>query len=300
MGPVGLGIAAVSIAAASAGYGVYAGERAQQAQANAVRNAQSQADQQRKDQQSQYAQQQAQMAAQTQANLAQEAQTKADTQAAQQQALTAEQAAIGTNSTTLSNSLANQNTAAMTKQEPLLENRLNALGLLSSGALPEGQAKYQADLQAQADATLANYQIGAQGQLTQNTNAATADQVRQSEANALLNIQNGEQNMATNFSTVGANNANNTAYDSYINSLRMGQAQGQQSAANSYVGLGGTIAGGALQYYGNQNNNAALQALQAQQQMYGNVNQFSNTYNPNQDYSKINASNGNTVGTYLS
>lgn len=253
MGPAALPIAGIILASGSLGYGVYAGERAAKSQANAIANANKQA-QDAKNQQAQQYQDQLKQEQETRAsNLAQEAQTKQETQAAQQQALDAERAAIGTNSQTLSDSLVNQNLAAMKKQQPLLEGRLNALGLLQSGALPEGQAKYQADLQAQADSTLANYQIGAQGQLTQNTNAASANQVNLAEQNALLNIQNQQQNMAQNFATNNINNQNNTAYEQYLTSLKMGQSQSQQSAANSYTGLAGGIGSGLLNYYGGQN-----------------------------------------------
>lgn len=272
--PITLGIAATSISALSLGYGIYSGQQAQKAQARAISSAQDQANQQRADQQAQYADQQKQMAATTASNLAQEQKTKQDTMAAQAQALADEKAAIGTGSQTLSNTLANQNTAAFTKEQPLIEQRLNALGLLSSGALPAQQAKYQADLQSQADAALGNYQVGAQGQLAQNAYASSTDQVAADRANALLNIQNQQQNMAQNFATQGANNQNNTAYQQYINNLQLSQAQSQQQQANAYVGLGGQIGSGVMSYYGNQNNNAALKALQANNQMYGNVSAY--------------------------
>lgn len=270
-------------AVASLGYGVYAGQRAQAAQQRAIEQANQQANQQRLDQQSQLKSQQDQMAATTASNLATEAQTKKDTMAAQADALAAEKASIGTNSQTLSDSLANQNKAAFAKQEPLIEQRLNSLGLLNSGALPEGQAKYQADLQAQADATLANYQVGAQTQLTQNSNAATADQVAADRANALLNIQNSEQNMSQNFATQNIDNTNNTAYQQYITSLQAAQSQSQQQGANAYTGLAGQIGGGLLNYYGSQNNtlsnNYAMQALINQRGTdYGATQGATNSY----------------------
>lgn len=292
MGLAGVGLA---VAISSLGYGIYAGEKAQGLQNRAIQDAKNQADEQKQQQAQQYQDQIAQEKATTAANLATEQQTAADTKAAQAQALAAEQAAIGTNSTTLGNSLADQTAAAFAKQQPIAEGRLNSLGLLQSGALPAEQAKYQADLQSQSQAALAQYQIGAQGQLTQDTNAASANQVNQEQANALLNIQNQEQNMSQNFATTNINNQNNTAYQQYLNSLQMGQAQTQQGAANSYTGLAGQLGGGLINYYGNQNaTNPSLQALQ----MYGNINSYansnpnlvnSNSWNPN----KVDASNSN-------
>lgn len=273
---MGLAGAGLAVAIAGLGYGVYSSQEAQAQQKRAIDEANRNSEQARRDQQTQY-QNQLQQEQQAQAaNLAQEAQTKADTQAAQQQALAAEQAAIGTNTTTLSNSLSAQEKQALAAQDPLIQDRLNAMGIANSGAYAEALAKYQRDLDANAQNQIANYQIGAQGQLTQNTNAATAEQVKLAEQNALLNIQNQEQNMAQNFATTNANNANDTAYQQYITNLELGKAQADQSAANSYVGLAGGIGSGLLNYYGSQNSNPSLQALQ----MYGNVNSYANS-NPN-------------------
>lgn len=296
--PMTAGIIAASAAIGSLGYGIYSGERANAAQSKAIGNAKQEADQARADQQSQYNAQLAAEQATTQQNLATEAQTKADTQAAQQQALAAEQGAIGTNSTTLSNSLTQQEAARVKQTAPLIAAQMQGSGLVGGGAQAEAYAQYQAGLDANAQSTLANYQIGAQGQLTQDTNAASANQVNLSEQNALLNIQNGEQNMSQNFATQNANNQNNTAYQQYLTSLQLGQAQSQQSAANSYVGLGGQIGGAAMNYYAQQNN-PSLAALQMQNNIsqYGNQNYVgSNSYNP----AKTNASNGGSFDQYMS
>lgn len=260
---MGLAAIGVIVAVDSLGYGIYAGTQAQKSQQNAINQANQNAQQARQDQQSQYNAQLAAEQATTQQNLATEAQTKADTQAAQQKALAAEQAAIGTNSTTLSNSLTNQEAAAMKQNAPTIAAQMQGSGLVGGGAQAEAYAKYQAGLDSQAQSALANYQVGAQGQLTQDTNAASANQVNLSEQNALLNINNSEQNMATNFGTVANNNNNNAAYNSYLTSLQMGQAQSQQAAANGYVGLGGQIGMGAMQYAGSQGTNPALAALYA-------------------------------------
>lgn len=252
MGPAAIPIIAIAVSTASLGYGVYAGERAAAAQRNAVSNAENQQRQQQQLQDQQFQQQQQQQAQQLQDQKIQQAQTVADTKAAQEQALAAEQAAIGTNTNTLSNSLSQQSQQALSMQDPLIQSRLNSMGILNSGAYAAQLAKYQADLQSQAQTQLANYQIGAQGQLTQNTNATTADQVHLAEQNALNNIQSGQQNMAQNFATQNVNNQNNVAYQQYIANLRSAQAQSQQASANSYSNLGGQLGGSLLNYYGSR------------------------------------------------
>lgn len=265
MGPAALPVIGIVLAAGSLGYGVYAGQQAQKAQQNAINQAGQNAQNAQNQQQTQYQQQLDAEKSQTAANLAQEQQTATDTKAAQTSALAQEQAAIGTNSQTLQDSLTNQQAAAFAKQAPIIQSQLQGSGLANGGAASEAYAQYQAGLAANAQSAISNYQIGADQQLNQDTNAATAQQVQAAEANAMTNIGVGEQNMATNFATQGANNQNNAAYQSYLTSLQLGQAQSAQSAANSYTGLAGQVGGGLLQYYGSQNNpaanTAAMQAL---------------------------------------
>jgi len=270
------------VAIGSLGYGIYAGQQAQSAQKSAVAQANQNAQNAQKQQQDQYQQQVAAEAAQTAQNLATEQQTASDTKSAQATALAQEQAAIGTNSTTLQNALTGQETAAFAQQSPIIQSQLQGSGLANGGAASEAYARYQAGLAANAQTALSNYQVSADQQLNQDTNAATASQVQLAEQNAMTNIGVGEQNMATNFATQGADNQNNAAYQSYLTSLQLGQAQSQQQAANSYTGLAGTVGGGLMSYYGSQTN-PALQALQMNQNVNTLGNQSyvnSNTYNP--------------------
>ena len=264
MGLAGVGVA---VAIGSLGYGIYAGQEAQAAQKNAINSANQNAQNAQAQEQQQYQQQQAAEAAQTAQNLATEQQTAQQTQAAQATALAQEQAAIGTNSTTLQNSLTNQEAAAMKAQAPTIDAQMQGSGLVGGGAQAQAYAAYQAGLAANAQADISNYQVGANQQLNTDTNADTAQQVQAAEANANTNIGVGEQNMATNFATIGADNQNNAAYQSYINNLQMGQAASQQQAANSYTGLAGAVGGGLLNYYGSQNNannfNPSMQAYLA-------------------------------------
>ena len=262
MGLAGVGVA---VAIGSLGYGIYAGQEAQAAQKNAINSANQNAQNAQAQEQQQYQQQLAAEQAQTAANLAAQQQNATDTKAAQATALAQEQAAIGTNSTTLQNSITGQEAAAMKQNAPMIAAQMQGSGLVGGGAQAEAYAQYQAGLDANAQRDIANYQVSADQNLNATNNAFTSEQVNQANQNALTNINVGQSNMATDFATIGADNQNNAAYQSYINNLQMGQAASQQQAANSYTGLAGSIGGGMLNYFGNQNNtamnNAAMQSL---------------------------------------
>lgn len=66
----------------------------------------------------------------------------------------------------LGTELLSQQEQAFKRINPIIEQRLNALGLLQSGALPEAQAKYQADLESQRQARLSEFGLGAEKQLS--------------------------------------------------------------------------------------------------------------------------------------
>lgn len=257
---------AISIGAAAAigslGYGVYAGQQAQKSQAAASSQAQQEFQQQQAQQQQQYQQQLQQEAATNASNLSQQQQTQQQTAAAQQTALADEKAAIPINTSNLQNTLTAANAQAQAAEAPAITDQMQAMGLVDSGALAAQNAKYGNSLNSQMLNAIAQYQTGANSQLQTDTTADTAKQVQADEANALLNMQNSEQNMAQNFATTNVNNTNNTAYEQYITNLQSAQAQSQQQNANSFTNFGGQIGGGLLNYYGNQNNsNPALSAL---------------------------------------
>ncbi len=61
----------------------------------------------------------------------------------------------------LGENLLNEQQHAYERINPIIEQRLNALGLLQSGALPEAQAKYQGDLESQRQSRLADFSFDA-------------------------------------------------------------------------------------------------------------------------------------------
>lgn len=261
MGPVGLGIAAVAISTISAGYGIYAGERAAIAQKR-------QAEQARKDMLAAQAKQDAQMAqdkADMAANLAEQKKTQEETNtklAAEQEAARQKSlAAVPGMQQQLGSDLLAQQQAAYTKMAPQMETRLNALGLLQSGALPEAQAKYQGDLETQRQAKLAQFGMDAQNQLSilQPQALSESDVVRQSNAMS-ANLSTSRDNLSQQFANQNIANQNNIAYQQYVGNLQAAQTAADQQRANAYMNFGGQLAQGGLSYYGSKQN-PSLSAL---------------------------------------
>lgn len=266
----------LAVAAASAGYGVYAAERAQAAQRKAASDAASQAQKFQQDQANQLKQQKADADALYQQQTAQQAATLADQKAQQAAAIEAEKAAIPGIQDQLNQSLMAQNQQAFQNQEPLLEQRLNALGLLQSGALPAQQAKYQSDLDSQRQAALANYAINAQNQIAGQGVANVNTDVNLQQQNMMGSLQTQQQNLAQQYASQNIANQNNVAYQQYVDSLQAAQNQAAQQAAGSYLNFGGQLGSGLLNYYGNQNKTPSSQASQ-----YNYVPQgYTNTVSP--------------------
>lgn len=267
--------AMVAISAASAGYGIYASERARAASQRAASDAAAQ--------QQKYAQEQAQQLQQQQQaalDLAaqqsqQQSQTLADIKAQQAAAIQQEQAAIPGIQDQLNQSLIAQNRQAVTDYQPLLEQRLNALGLLQSGALPAQQAKYTAGLDSQRQAALANYAIQAQQQIQGQQAANVGTDVNLQQQNLIQNLQTGQQNLAQQYANQNIANQNNLAYQQYVNSLQAAQNQAAQQAAGAYLNFGGQIGSGLIGYYGQQGK------TQTPTPQYGSLSQsYTNTINP--------------------
>ena len=255
--PLTLGIAAVALSAASAGYGVYASERARRATQRSV-------DEARRDQQAYQAKQDAQMAqdkADMAANLKAQEETQRATntelagkqEAARQQAL----ASVPGLQEKLGADLLSQQEYAYKRMAPQMEARLNALGLLQSGALPEAQAKYQGDLESQRQATLASFGTNAQHQLSiQAPQALTEADVNRQSAAMNANLALGTQNLSQQFANQNIANQNNMAYQQYVGNLEAARNAASQQAASAYMNFGGQLASGAMSMYGNQSQKA--------------------------------------------
>lgn len=265
MGPVGLGIAAVALSAASAGYGIYSAERARAAQQRQLDQARQEQEKYKKEQQNQLTQDKADMEANLAKQTAEQTATNeklaAKQEAARQQAL----ASVPGLQEKLGEDLLSQQEYAYKRMAPQMEARLNALGLLQSGALPEAQAKYQGDLESQRQATLAQFGMNAQQQLNiQAPQALTEADVNRQSAALRANLELGSQNLSQQFANQNIANQNNLAYQQYVGQLQGAQNAAAQQAAGSYLNFGGQLAGGAMNAYGNKNQ--SLDALYAQRQ----------------------------------
>lgn len=203
-------------------------------------------DMQNAKQNSMYAQQKADAQAMAEKQAAEQAQTLADIRAAQQASIDAEKAAIPGLQDTLSQSLIAQNHQAFVDQEPLMEQRLNDLGLLQSGALPAQQAKYQAALDSQRQAALANFGINANNQIMQNQNANSVQDVGFQQQNLLGRLNAQQQNLSQDFANQNIAQQNSLAYEQYLQSLKDAQKNREQQGLSSLLTLGGTLGGAAL------------------------------------------------------
>lgn len=95
-------------------------------------------------------------------------------------------AAIPGLQTQLGNDLLAQQQQAFSRLQPQVEARLNALGLLQSGALPEAQARIQGDLESQRQARIADFAVAARGNLELQQPIINAGQSAQGVSDDLL------------------------------------------------------------------------------------------------------------------
>lgn len=244
------GVVAAGAAVASLGYGIYSSQEAAATQAKQYAQARQDAQAQQQQQQAMLQQQQQQQAALASQQTAQQQETYAQQQQAQKDALAAAQAQIPVIQGQLSQSLSDSQKQAMTSQEPLIEGRLNALGLLQSGALPAQQAKYQADLASQAQQELANYGTSANQAIQNQALAYTGTNTADLQSNLQQTLQN--QQAALNQQFAGQDTAyqNQVAQSQYLANLQAAQTAAAQAQANQFINLGGQLGGGALSYFG--------------------------------------------------
>ncbi len=185
-----MAIAAIAVTAvASAGYGVYAGERAKAAQQRAYNEAKTQAEKDRIRQEQQMADNERRQ------------QELYDKQVAEQKATQERvRGELPGMKERLGSDLLTQQEAAYARMTPQMEARLNALGLLQSGALPEAQAKAQKDLEMQRQAALSDFSTNAERQIS----------IDQPYADMNRNIETSQTNLAQTFANQNAFNQNQT------------------------------------------------------------------------------------------
>lgn len=250
MGPVGLGIAAVAISAGAAGYGVYAGERARSESARQYQESKRQAQQQRQQEQQQLADNELKQQTLYDQQVAEQKATEDRLRAEQTAAIDRARGEVPGIQAKLGEDLLAQQQHAYGRMAPQLEARLNALGLLQSGALPEAQAKYQADLEAQRQAALADFGTSAARELNiDRPLAASSDDVGRQYENMRRNLDTASTNLSQTFANQNAANMNQAAREQYLAGLAAAQNAAAQSSAGSYLNFGGQVGSGLIQAY---------------------------------------------------
>lgn len=251
--------AVAAVAAIGAlGYGIYSSQEAMAQSREQFNEAQkqAQANQQAQEQMVQQQQQQAQQLQQQQ-QAEQQANIQAQ-QTAQQTALANAQAAIPGIQQQLGQSINQQNQLALQQQEPVIEGRLNQLGLLNSGALPEAQAKYQAALGSQLQGTLANYGTQANQAIQNQALNYTGTDSAALQQNLMQTLQNQQSAQNQLFQNQGQAYVNNVAQQQYLANLQAAQNAQQQAFSNQMINFGGQIGGGMLNYASRNPNSFSL------------------------------------------
>lgn len=235
--------AVAAVAAVGAlGYGIYAGEQAKKQAQNQYNDAQARAERARAEDQARL----------TEGERRQEelAAKQAAEQKATQERVRAELPGM---TDQLGADLLKQQEYAYQRMTPQMEARLNALGLLQSGALPEAQAKAQGDLEAQRQAALADFK----------TNATREIEIARPYEDMKSRLDTERTNLAQTFANQNAYSQNQTGREQYLAGLNAANTSAAQSSANSYTQLGGQLGSGLLSsYYNKQKPNTSLSALQ--------------------------------------
>lgn len=237
-------------AVASLGYGIYSNIEAANTQKKEYNDSVNNANTNAANQAAMLQQQMQQQAALAAQQLQEQQAAQAANQSAQQTALANAQSQIPVIQGQLSQSLANSEQQSMTQQEPLIEGRLNALGLLQSGALPAQQAVYQAQLASQAQTDLANYGTSANQAIQNQALAYTGQDSANLQQDLQTTLNNQQSALNQQFSSQDTAYTNNVAEQQYLANLQASQTASQQAAANQYINLGGQIGQGALSYFG--------------------------------------------------
>lgn len=263
MGPAAIPIA-IALSAASAGYGVYAGERARSESARQYRESRDQANQQRIQEQQQMADNDAKQQALYDKQVADQKAAEDSLRAQQAESLAKVRGEVPGMQAQLGEDLLNQQTHAYERMAPQLEARLNALGLLQSGALPEAQAKYQGDLEAQRQAALADFGTSAARELniSQPLANSSADVGRQYDS-LKSNLDTAKTNLSQTFANQNNANMNEAARQQYLAGLASANNAAAQSSANAYLNFGGQVGSGLISAYGARQAAASNPSLDA-------------------------------------
>lgn len=249
MGPAAIPIA-LALSAASAGYGVYAGERARSESARQYRASREEARTQRAQEQQQMADNELKQQTLYDKQVAEQKATEDRLRGEQSAAIDKARGEVPGLQAKLGEDLLAQQTHAYERMAPQLEARLNALGLLQSGALPEAQARYQSDLESQRQAALADFGNSANRELAiDRPLAASSDDVGRQYENMRRNLDTASSNLSQTFANQNAANMNEAARQQYLAGMASASNAAAQSSANAYLNFGGQVGSGLISAY---------------------------------------------------
>lgn len=257
-----------AVAVASAGYGVYAGERARSEAARQYNESKRAAAAQRQQDERQLAENDVKQQALYDKQVADQKATEESLRVQQDAALAKARGEVPGMQAQLGEDLLNQQTHAYERMAPQLEARLNALGLLQSGALPEAQAKYQGDLEAQRQAALADFGTSAARELNITRPLAnSSEDVGRQYDSLKSNLDLAKTNLSQTFANQNNANLNQAAREQYLAGLASANNAAAQASAGAYLNFGGQLGSGLISSYYNKNQpNTSAEALYRERQ----------------------------------
>lgn len=244
-----LGVIAAVISAGALGYGIFAGERARREAANAEGRARGEMIRQREEEEKRLRQERIES---QELMFRQQAEQKAT-----EDRLRAEQAAtlekvkgeVPGIQEKLGSDLLGQQERAYAKMDPQIEARLNALGLLQSGALVEAKTRAQSDLEGQRQAALADFSTNAANRLRidQPLALSSADVGRQYEG-MQRNLDLDRTALSQRFASGATAASNEVARSQYLGGMSAARGAADSAAAASYMNAGATLGSGLMGY----------------------------------------------------
>lgn len=151
----------------------------------------------------------------------------------------------------MSNQLADQTKYAYNQIDPIIQQRLNALGLLQSGALPEAQTKAFQNLQMSAQGRVQDFMNQANQQLQLQVPLMNTESDIGSQQQALQQLLGMQQaGMSRGFSQEDATGQMAQALQARQQAMEMARSMSDQASRNKMLAMlmegGGTLAGAAI------------------------------------------------------
>ena len=244
-----LSVIGAVIAASGLAYGIYAGERARRENERAQAKARTDAIEQREADDRRLRQERIESQELMFRQQAEQKATEERLRSEQDASLARVKGEVPGIQAQLGADLLGQQEKAYAKMDPQIEARLNALGLLQSGALVEAKAKTQGDLESQRQATLADFGTNAAMRLgiDQPLVNSSADVGRQYEG-LQRNLDLDRSALSQRFASNANAASNEVARSQYLAGMSSATNAANQAAANSYMNAGAQLGSGLLGY----------------------------------------------------